>query len=651
MGNFPGTTGFVAPSSILSASNTSSTTNPTANNSGLSNSGLAPAGTVTVYTATGKGGSSHAFTSSQSLSTLDPSQLGGVGSNNIQSLVVGAGATLTLYNETNLKGTYILAVQGPSYIEDLNEIDFGRNTAQSLSVNIPSSPPPTLVTMYSYNNFDPTHTYVSINQYGSYSDLNNIGFPDSDIASMQVAPGTVATIYANRGFGTYSGPPVTVPTNSSSTAGAQIPNMSTITWTESKTVGSAKNFYNQGDSIVVKPVVTPTVGQTISALIQQTNPVNTYHRAGATSCDGNDWFQTTYAGGVVCSGPDPNGCPVIGGNNGSPTWPPGTANASSTASTTLGGGPVPPPYAQLLCTYNVSDFSTAQDIQVMLDPNSVQNPAYPGQTYPSWVDPTAVQTLMDETPDGVLATICNRRSSACPPGLLNPTTNLPATSCSQMIATDTLGQQCQAWIARVGAQANGTMTTYCDSNTTYDCACITPQNLPYWSSIFGSLQSLTSTSIPNQGNRGCFFLPCTNPTEYLVPTTYLTPSACPVNCIDLFQFWGNVDSNISLGSIQSTFNCSSTTTTGPTGATGPVVTGIIGTTGSTGIAGPVGSGPAIGPVGSSTTPAATTTPTTSSPTSSSKKWLYIILGVIGAILLIAIILIIVYALRKPKPPP
>ena len=643
------TTGGTSPASTAPA------TSP-----GVVNNSFAPAGTVTVYTGTSKGGKSYPFNSSQTLTSLDPSSLNGVGPNTIQSVVVGTGAILTLYNQTGLtnSATKILTIQGPSYIEDLNEIDFGRNNAQSLSVQIPAtSPGPTLVTLYSYKNYDTSHTYVSVFQYGAYDDLNNIGFPDSDMASIQVSPGTVVTLFANRGFGTYSGPSVTVPLNPTSTSGASISNTSNIPWSPTAS-GTSKNFYNQGDSMLVKPVTPPQTGTTFTVQTQQTHQVNTYNRAGHSQCDGNDWLVNTYSGGVVCSGVDLNGCPIIGTNHGSPTWPPGTQNAVSTATPTLSGTSaiVPPPYAVLQCTYNYADFQGISDVNTMLNPSVVLNPNYPGENYPSWVTPQAdIQTIMDQVPSGVFATICNRQSSACPAGLINPTNNQPVTACSQMIATDALGQACQAWISRVGPQADTIMNSYCNSNTTFDCACILPESLPFYGPIFESVS--TQPGLSNSGNRGCYWSACQNFSNYLIPTTYASPSTCPSNCNQIIENWSNTNSQLLIG--PSTFNCTITNTTitgGGTGATGSTSTiATSGTTpisnapgsaiGSTGGIGPVGSGPAVGPVG----PGGATTAAT--PTSSSRKWLYIGIGIVVLLVIIGIIIAVIFAMRKPKPPP
>lgn len=289
------------------------------------------------------------------------------------------------------------------------------------------------------------------------------------------------------------------------------------------------------------------------------------------SCD-TDWKygEETCCGGLCrnqpkCSRLDPSICPNIAGGAVTESWD------------------VAP---QVKCTYNLDNFTTLKDVEEWTD-NFGENAAYT---------------------EDIMPFFCTQQSDKCP---IDPMTGKPMERCSNMIAVDDTGSLCRQWEAKNPALADTAKDSYCKAHNTSDCACINRSSNQVYQLIKGGDPPLPDA---------CWYMPCANPSTYLVPSTMSNPQ-CPSNtCQIVNNIMANSGTDINKDKIQEYITC-----TISNGATlGAVDTGII-------------------PVTPAPIPVPLVTP------SFWDQWKWWILGlIIGVILSIFVIIIIYYSSRRSK---
>lgn len=136
----------------------------------------------------------------------------------------------------------------------------------------------------------------------------------------------------------------------------------------------------------------------------------------------------------------------------------------------------------------------------------------------------------------VEARYCTQKVSDCPYDLKE---------CSRLISTGEGGDICRLWFqAQNDNIKDATIQNYCLRNNTEDCKCVNRS----MEATYRSMKGLKSI------NDGCWYVPCANPSRYLVPSHLKTPE-CPKNmCNVLFDFIKT--GNVSFNDVKNDVNCS-----------------------------------------------------------------------------------------------
>lgn len=254
--------------------------------------------------------------------------------------------------------------------------------------------------------------------------------------------------------------------------------------------------------------------------VQQT-PINTYspgvcncnscsYQTPVATCNTGDWqYSTTPCCGKVCpaqplcSTVDPTVCPSFGGKAAY------SANFSQAPNVT--------------CTYLTSQFQTTADI-------------------------TNYIATFGNTPqlsNQILPLFCAGSSTTCP--TTTSTSSLPGitpVSCSRMLSTGQDGQICSAWAAANPAMADQAQVTYCSTAGAIGCDCVNRAN----NFNYRSLAQYT------ESNDGCWYAPCTQPTE-LIPSTVVGTN-CPADtCSEIEAGWTKQQNYISYSTAQGLTTC------------------------------------------------------------------------------------------------
>lgn len=123
--------------------------------------------------------------------------------NTVSSIYISKGAVGTFYSHPGLTKNSI-KVMGPSYIGFLQRIGWN-DEIDSFNFEVVKDGQgkykDPLVTMYESFNLSPTSSFVSINELGSYPNVELIGFDDNTLKSLYVAPGVRVILYKHFTFG------------------------------------------------------------------------------------------------------------------------------------------------------------------------------------------------------------------------------------------------------------------------------------------------------------------------------------------------------------------------------------------------------------------------------------------------------------------
>jgi len=115
-----------------------------------------------------------------------------------------------------------------------------------------------------------------------------------------------------------------------------------------------------------------------------------------------------------------------------------------------------------------------------------------------------------------MTTLAATPSTTCPP---NPTTGAPQTTCSTLKSTTEIGAYLRTWFGTLAPTVKDPVeTTICANHPTFpECACMLRETDPNYTAI-RDIQGLPEA---------CWYTPCANSSDFLVPST-LMGATCPV---------------------------------------------------------------------------------------------------------------------------
>jgi len=171
---------------------------------------------------------------------------------------------------------------------------------------------------------------------------------------------------------------------------------------------------------------------------------------------------------------------------------------------------------RLKCQYDLNKINTFSQVQAFTDKYGVNN--------------------------NLESRYCTQKVTACPDGLKE---------CSRLISTGEGGDACRAWFqAQTDSVKDATIQDYCLRNNTEDCKCVNRSTQDSYRSMKGF----------KAVNDGCWFVPCANPSRYLVPSQ-LKHAKCPENmCKVVFDFIKT--GNVAFNDVKNDVNCAFDTAPG-----------------------------------------------------------------------------------------
>lgn len=149
---------------------------------------------------------------------------------------------------------------------------------------------------------------------------------------------------------------------------------------------------------------------------------------------------------------------------------------------------------------------------------------------------------------------------------VDPDTGKPMANCSRLTATDQFGSLCSNWCLLPDNEdlCDGTMTTYCATNDTPDCGCVSRSNNPAYQEVKPEL----GAGIPD----GCWYIPCSggNLVPYMVPSQVIpTPGLCPQNiCTQIENIVSEPGGSATIGQLNQVIDCNFSDTGSGNGGTG-----------------------------------------------------------------------------------
>jgi hypothetical protein len=135
----------------------------------------------------------------------------------------------------------------------------------------------------------------------------------------------------------------------------------------------------------------------------------------------------------------------------------------------------------------------------------------------------------------VEARYCTQRVNTCPNDL---------NSCSRLMSIGEGGDLCRSWFEKQPASIkDATIQNYCLRNDTDDCKCVNRFNKQSYISMKGAKGI----------NDGCWYIPCSNKSNYLVPSHLQNPT-CPDKMCDILFEFGKTE-NVSFDDVKNDITC------------------------------------------------------------------------------------------------
>jgi len=129
---------------------------------------------------------------------------------------------------------------------------------------------------------------------------------------------------------------------------------------------------------------------------------------------------------------------------------------------------------------------------------------------------------------------CSLESLDCPIDPLKPGENVQQPRCSRFTSLDPEGDLCRTWAATFPSQADVIKIQYCHQLENIDkseCACINKVYNPLYIAIKKDVLAPDS----------CWFTPCSNESQFLIPSVETRVVACPDVCGLIIQNYGDAD--------------------------------------------------------------------------------------------------------------
>jgi hypothetical protein len=252
------------------------------------------------------------------------------------------------------------------------------------------------------------------------------------------------------------------------------------------------------------------------------------------NCPTDNWVSVDSCNDIgqqTCCPVDSSICPVLAGvnpSNVSFTNPGACYNNDSTC--------------QVSCVYPLDAFNNVDAVNDYIGNFTLDNSDYNQVLMPAF---------------------CSQQVGTCP---LDPITGDSQTGCSRFTSTEDDGTICRAWagLAANKQWADASMIQYCRNNPNgSECGCINRNSNPVYNSL----------KVGNPYNDGCWWIPCANIQNFLVPSDLQisaeASAACPQYiCEQVVNIYNNSD--LSGENISQYINCDFSGATGcPTGPTGP----------------------------------------------------------------------------------
>jgi hypothetical protein len=228
-----------------------------------------------------------------------------------------------------------------------------------------------------------------------------------------------------------------------------------------------------------------------------------------------------------------------------PCYNPNSGNKDKGTTPTAGGETTTTTaVCQLQCDYDPSKFTELNQVQAWeqrygkyqqdtgTDPKGTTGQ---GTTRVARLNSTGDIVTLHQDPESpftpnyesIMQSFCSQKSTNCP---VDPVTMKPAEYCSYLLSTGEEGNACRYWMHSYGPYKWDQMTiignNYCNEDAypdSYDCRCVNRKNDP--SFLYAQSQ------IPTNISPGCYYLPCADPSNYIVGTDVMNvqtePGASP----------------------------------------------------------------------------------------------------------------------------
>jgi hypothetical protein len=457
---------------------------------------------TTLYSGEKYGGTALNVVTGNSITTINQK---------VKSLKVDPKNFIDAYTGINYSGKHI-RVYGPAQIPQLKFNQIVGENISSIKVFGTSLDPIVQLS----NSANSNYTIISLVNFGGYPVLDEFGM-NGDVKSKDPQFGASyitmmktqvqAMIFANRA---YYDQISTVTTSSSISPNANSLILIDMSKSSENVVGIAPN-----------PSIPQASASDVPFLYK-------YNQTGCHS-PGDLRYNNRSGDEDRCVYLDYFACPAINGINGTSKW---QTNTTGSAAVDHFYSPTSKYYQDIYgtgqdsltrttrmnavkCTYPLQTFQTIDDIDAFRNPQT-QNHPITGQPYHQKWD-NDVETQINTQ---IMPFFCAQPAptGTCKSTLLDPVTKLPAQNCSRFMQSGKTGDACLAWALNdTTGKADAAMESYCSSYNTPDCRCV--------KSSTDSEYNLIKTNF-NGFNKRCFFLPCTDERNYLVPRAVRTAD-CP----------------------------------------------------------------------------------------------------------------------------
>lgn len=186
----------------------------------------------------------------------------------------------------------------------------------------------------------------------------------------------------------------------------------------------------------------------------------------------------------------------------------------------------------LTCSYDTSKFDTLEAVQAWEQKYGKYKRDLGGTTRDSRrtssgkiSNLTSIKDPFTDNYRKIMQHFCSRKSNNCP---VDPKTGENAPKCSNLKSVGPAGDACRYWMDSYGPMKWSQMDVigkeYCtiqNNQDSFDCSCVSRTDDPFFQDINAAVSSF-------EPNPGCFYLPCADPTTYIVGTDVMNLTPDPL---------------------------------------------------------------------------------------------------------------------------